>query len=272
MELQNIARVGALIGAGLSTEEISGLESSMLLRKLQENLTGKMFFWGKVNGSTQDYLVVYNVDPFGEFPDKKYYFCTTSNYVLRNFPQQKAGYEDQASKIITAFTGDPSFFAYNGEEPEPEDPEAPPVERFREMNRLAYTVKTIDNNCAVVPRGALVVDATKKAIPNLYFNGLSHQSSTELRSYMHLRRPETLQGQSLLNKAGIIKSGDFLDCIDRDAPNGIWTIAHNPSATIAHVRNLFWEGFAFYHVLNSNEYGNVYFGNGVANLDIAFML
>lgn len=74
MELQNIARVGALIGAGLSTEEISGLESSMLLRKLQENLTGKMFFWGKVNGSTQDYLVVYNVDPFGEFPDKKYYF------------------------------------------------------------------------------------------------------------------------------------------------------------------------------------------------------
>lgn len=42
---------------------------------------------------------------------------------------------------MTAFTGDPSFFAYNGEEPEPEDPEAPPVERFREIHRLAYTVK-----------------------------------------------------------------------------------------------------------------------------------
>lgn len=74
MELQNIGRAGALIGAGLSTEEQSGLESSTLRRKLQENLTGKMFFWGKVNGTTQDYLIVFNVDPFAEFPDKKYFF------------------------------------------------------------------------------------------------------------------------------------------------------------------------------------------------------
>lgn len=51
-------------------------------------------------------------------------------------------YTKQAASILTAFLGDPSFFAYNGEEeePEPEDPEAPPVERFREMNRLTYTV------------------------------------------------------------------------------------------------------------------------------------
>jgi hypothetical protein len=50
-------------------------------------------------------------------------------------------YKVQAAKITTAFLGDPSFFAYNGEDPEPEDPEAPPVERFREVHRLTYTVK-----------------------------------------------------------------------------------------------------------------------------------
>jgi hypothetical protein len=52
-------------------------------------------------------------------------------------------YAALASKIIAAFTGDPSFFAYNGEEeePEPEDPDAPPVERFRELHRLVYVIK-----------------------------------------------------------------------------------------------------------------------------------
>ena len=68
---------------------------------------------------------------------------TTSDFVLRAAPYISEDYENQASKIRIAFTGDPSFFAYNGEEeePEPEDPDAPPVERFREVHRLTYTVK-----------------------------------------------------------------------------------------------------------------------------------
>ena len=61
-------------GVTLNTEEVSGLESSMQQRKLEENLVGKMYFWGKIYGSTQDYLIVYNVNPFAEFPTKKYYF------------------------------------------------------------------------------------------------------------------------------------------------------------------------------------------------------
>ncbi len=63
-----------MAGRGLSTEEYAGLEVSMMQRKLEENLTGKMCFWGKIEGSTQDYLVVYNINPNTEFPEKKYYF------------------------------------------------------------------------------------------------------------------------------------------------------------------------------------------------------
>jgi hypothetical protein len=52
-------------------------------------------------------------------------------------------YEEQAQKISKAFTGDSSFFAFNGEEneAEPDDPDLPPVERFREVHRLSYTIK-----------------------------------------------------------------------------------------------------------------------------------
>ena len=47
MELQNIERTGGMSGMGLNIEEISGLEVAMLQRKLEENLPGKMYFWGE---------------------------------------------------------------------------------------------------------------------------------------------------------------------------------------------------------------------------------
>jgi hypothetical protein len=65
-------------------------------------------------------------------------------------PHLPEDYIKQAEKITTAFLGDPSFFAYNGEEPEPEDPEAPPVERFREVHRLAWTVNVSNWRCFIV--------------------------------------------------------------------------------------------------------------------------
>ena len=74
MDLHNIHRAGQLIGACLSTEETSGLEVAMLQRKTEENLIGKMSFWGKIYGSKSDYLIVFNINPTMEFPDKKYYY------------------------------------------------------------------------------------------------------------------------------------------------------------------------------------------------------
>jgi len=53
-------------------------------------------------------------------------------------------YEALAEALNVPFTGDASFFAYNGEEaeePDPDNPDAPPAERFRELHRLSYTVK-----------------------------------------------------------------------------------------------------------------------------------
>lgn len=274
MELSNITRLAPLSGATLSTEEYSGLEVAMLQRKLAENLPGRMYFWGKIFGSTQDYLVVHNINPFAEFPVKKYYYCTTSDYVLRALPMLSADYQAQADKLSIPFTGDPSFFAFYGEEAEaePEDPEAPPVERFREVHRLSSTVKKIDRDCSLIPRGAVVVDASKKVIFNAYFTGLSFQTACESRAYMHFRRPESLQAQALLRKPGIVKSSDFLDCINKDTPTEMWSIAHDTSGTIASVRNHYWDGYTFYSVLQTNEYGGAYFGNGLPNVDIAFML
>jgi len=141
MELHNIHRTGPLAGACLSTEEIGGLEPAVAERKINENLLGKIYFWGKIYGSTQDYLVVYHIDPTLEFPDKTYYFCTTGNYELKSMPPLTPEYTAKAETLKMQFTGDAAVSTFNGEEAEPEDPEAPPVEKFREVHRLAYTVK-----------------------------------------------------------------------------------------------------------------------------------
>lgn len=101
---------------------------------------------------------------------------------------------------------------------------------------------------------------------------IGDQTASELRAYMHYRRPESYKGIAQHKKPGIIKSGDFLDCIDKDMPSGIWSVQHDTSGTMSYVRNLFWSGYTFYTAINSSEYGGVYFGNGVANQDIAFML
>lgn len=63
-----------------------------------------------------------------------------------------------------------------------------------------------------------------------------------------------------------------MDSIANDKPEEMWVAIHNNSATQAYLRNLYWEGFHFYSVLDSAEYGSVYFGLGVPNHGIAFML
>ena len=148
MELHNLSKISSLSMSSLNIEELTGLEVAMLQRKREEKVFGKFLFWGKVFGATQDYLVVFSTDSTAEFPNKKYYYCTTSDYTLRAVPILSAEYEAQAEKITSPFTGDPSFMAYGGLEPEePTDPEAegaaPPVERFREVHRLTFNIKVI---------------------------------------------------------------------------------------------------------------------------------
>lgn len=152
-------------------------------------------------------------------------FSTAGDYVLRAMPHLKEEYIEQAKTIETPFLGDPSFFAYNGEEEDEEpvdeeDENAPPRERFCEMHRLAYVVQKIDHDCAIVPRGSMCIDASKRVIENINFQGISYESSKFPRTYLHMRIPENLRGLALLKKPGIARNDDFLDCIDKDTPSG----------------------------------------------------
>lgn len=66
----------------------------------------------------------------------------------------------------------------------------------------------------------MCLDTGKKVIPNANYTGLSFDTSNELRAYLHMRLPESLQGIALMKRPGILKTDDFLDCIDKDFPKG----------------------------------------------------
>lgn len=89
---------------------------------------------------------------------------------------------------------------------------------------------------------------------------------------MHMRQPENMQGIALLKRPGIVKTDDFLDCIDKDTPSEMWAITHDTQAMHVFVRNLYWEGYGFFAQLRSPVYGGAYFGTGIPNYDIAFGL
>ena len=74
MDIKNIGRLSNVSAYTLNVEETAGLEVAMLQRKRDENLPGNQLFWGKIFGTTQDYLIIYSMDSLSDFPEKKYYY------------------------------------------------------------------------------------------------------------------------------------------------------------------------------------------------------
>lgn len=265
-------------GFTLSTSERAGLQSSMLQRREEEALP-ELLFWGKVFGNENDYLVCHALCPpqpeDGEFPIRRYYFATSSDPTLRQFPVLSDAYKKLAQELPKGmrFKGDPSLpLDADPEEPEEEEEGKPPPERFRELHRLAYTVAQIDHDVAVTPKGALFLEPSRRVSARRGFEGLSHEAAGDLKNYFHFRTPETIAAAAALSRKGLIRDTDFLDPIAGDKPSGVWSLNYDGSNTQANLKSLAWPGYYFFAQIGGGEYGSVYFGNGLANLDLPFML
>ena len=54
----------------------------------------------------------------------------------------------------------------------------------------------------------------------LSFSGLTVSEAAKLCSYMHFREPKLLLEKTLLQKANLDKSIDFMDTLEEDIPKG----------------------------------------------------
>jgi len=176
----------------------------------------------------------------------------------------------KCADINSLFTGDLGKVygaAGGGEEGAAVSPDT-----ITEEKRLAAFVAAVDEACAVVPKGALLLDARHHVVPSPSFEGVNADLAMDIKSYVHWRNPRQADKKSAFDTMGLTQTTDFLDGIDLDEPRGCWSIIFEPSACMATLRNHVYTGFVGYASLTAPVYGYVYFGNGLRNDDIAFML
>jgi len=257
-------------GHCLSVEEKAGLEIAMIQRKNDEGFS-ELYFWGKIHGTTEDYLVCYGMLPSYDHPQKKFYFCTTSNYVLQQMPVIDAELTAKAEKIEGMFSGEPDKPLEETPEDAGDDPEAGAKNVFREEHRLAQTVLAIDFDTAVCPKSAYLVAPSHQVTKNVGFTGLSYEGAGQLGSYYHLRAATGAEAKAALEKPGLVRSTDFLDSLKDDAASS-WSVQYNSSKTCSSLRSLVWPGYFFFHKVGTSSFGGAYFGTGQKNNDLAFMI
>ncbi len=108
--------------------------------------------------------------------------------------------------------------------------------------------------------------------PNLHFYGLNEKNALGLRSWFHFRSPQTPQGRANIEAEDVVFSNNFLDDLADDLPKGVWSIQVSHDNNSVSCRNLAWPGYYAFHKLNTGIFGSVYIGEGIKNIDLAFML
>lgn len=222
-------------GVVLSAENRASLQTSLSVLK-NEMQFSKVYFWGRITGTENDYFIAQGVDTRDVFTRRVLYSLDCINWKLLNPATNEM--RAQAALITHRFTGDLSheFEAHSieegqlpvppkarpqippkepgeddeeeeggggtaaVEEEEPEDEPEPledEVTTVKEEDRLIATIDRIDHDALIVPRRAYVFAPEGYVRENRGFEGLTDLESMQLSSYLHFRYPEVTPCKSL---------------------------------------------------------------------------
>lgn len=167
-----------------------------------------------MSGVKADYYIALGIiykDRY-EFPQKRFYWCSSTNgMVFEAFPalndQHKEDYDQMAGQL---FKGDPTLVHKSVEVPidheavakkeaarkaREEDELASTVEEeeeivkinLKEIDRLHYHVLAIENDCHIIPQGAMKLTPAHEVERNEAFQGLPKSEAFNLNFYSHFR-------------------------------------------------------------------------------------
>ncbi|XP_028653118.1 radial spoke head protein 9 homolog [Erpetoichthys calabaricus] len=258
-------------GSLLSPEQKTALQTSLVILKRNYKFT-RVLFWGKIFGIKADYYIARGLGA-DEMRDKTILYslnCMDWNLL----PPATKDMIAEASVIKGWFMGDPSHeYEYSetkktGEEDQEEETSI----KIKEEHRLTATISLIDDDVAVVPRGAYIQTPHGHIHTNRSFQGLSMTEAKKLNNYFHFTEPIYLKKKSLLEKADMDPSIDFLDSLEEDVPKGSWSLQSEKGNSVVLLRSLLWLGLSFYHIPMTSHHGYIYMGTGQKNIDLPFML
>ena len=274
--------ISAFNGVCLSLVERIKLETT--LDQLKSDIKcDEMQFWGIIYGSEKDYYIAKALyyKGYPQFPKKKYFFCSSSNFIFSELPSLNPHQIPNFHKFNTYFIGNPDIIlekyesgnASNFDEENEGDSFKPKLRKknMTETDRLSYVVRAIDRDTSVVPVGGYKMLPINEIRRNDLFEGINSEDLGKIEKYLHFRPVENQEKIDKINMGKAVFDFDFLDSISDDPIKDTWSIQLDSNKTTCLLRSLVWPGYFAYCKANSDQFGGVYFGYGIKNVDIPFM-
>ena len=278
---ENMKEISAVNGVCLSLEE--RIKLITILDQLKSDIKcDEMLFWGKILGAEKDYYIskALYYKGFQNFPKKKYFFCSSTNFIFSELPDIQPHHIDNFYKFNTYFIGNPDIILEKYESEQNKNLDEVIGDTFKpqlrkknmtETDRLSFVVRTIDHDTSVVPVGSFKMLPINELRRNDLFEGLSSEDLDKKEKYVHFRPVENQEKKDKIAMGKAVFDFDFLDSIADDPIKDSWTIHLDSTKTTSTLRNLIRPGYFTYHKANTDEFGGVYIGYGIKNIDIPFM-
>ena len=278
---EQMKEISAVNGVCLSLEE--RIKLLTMLDQLKSDIKcDEMQFWGKIIGAEKDYYIskAFYFKGFKNFHKKKYFFCSSNNFIFSELPDIQPHHFDNFYKFNTYFIGNPDIILEKYDLAQNKNTDEVIGDTFKpqlkkknmtETDRLSFVVRTIDHDTSVVPIGGYKMLPIGELRRNDLFEGLSSQDLDKSEKYVHLRPVENQEKKDKIEMGKAVFDFDFLDSINEDPIKGSWSIQVDEMKSVSTLRNLVWPGYFAYHKANTNEFGGVYIGYGIKNVDIPFM-
>ncbi|KAM8937889.1 radial spoke head protein 9 homolog isoform 2-T2 [Lycaon pictus] len=206
-------------GQGLSPDRRASLLTSLTLVK-RDYRYSRVLFWGRILGLVADYYIAQGLSEDQLAPRKTLYSLNCMEWSL--LPPATEEMAVETSVVKGRFMGDPSHEYEHTELQKMKEGEKvfeeEVVVQIKEENRLVSVIDQIDKAVAVIPRGALFKTPFGPIHVNRTFEGLSLSEAKKLSSYFHFREPVELKNKTLLEKADLDPSLDFMDSLEHDIP------------------------------------------------------
>ncbi|XP_077911409.1 radial spoke head protein 9 homolog isoform X2 [Halichoerus grypus] len=206
-------------GQGLSPDRRASLLTSLTLVK-RDYRYDRVLFWGRILGLVADYYIAQGLSEDQLAPRKTLYSLNCMEWSL--LPPATEDMLLQTSVVKGRFMGDPSHEYEHTELQKTSEGEKvfeeEVVVQIKEETRLVSVIDQIDKAVAVIPRGALFKTPFGPIHVNRTFEGLSLSEAKKLSSYFHFREPVELKNKTLLEKADLDPSLDFMDSLEHDIP------------------------------------------------------
>ena len=193
--------ISAFNGVCLSLVERIKLETT--LDQLKSDIKcDEMQFWGIIYGAEKDYYIAKALyyKGYPQFPKKKYFFCSSSNFIFSELPSLYSHQIPNFHKFNTYFIGNPDIIlekydsgnAANFDEENEGDSFKPKIKKknMTETDRLSFVVRAIDRDCSVVPVGGFKMMPINELRRNDLFEGLNSEDLDKKEKYVHFRPVE----------------------------------------------------------------------------------